>query len=190
MQLRGWSRAEIEAWDIIYLRDLNFGSFDLPVHKTCQDNNLNYIYSFLMAFFFSFFFRTRREKEEWLAALFEAIKELYQRKSSLKIGREILRPCDSEIGKKQPHILKLEAIHKCMECAQPFSMMRKKYNCRACGVVSSFFITYLRPYRVIFKKRVDDSGILQKMWSEFSHNSSLISSNLRPFKKVDDLGII
>jgi len=79
--------------------------------------------------------QTRREKEEWLAALFEAIKELYQRKSSLKIGREILRPCDSEIGKKQPHILKLEAIHKCMECAQPFSMMRKKYNCRACGVV-------------------------------------------------------
>ena len=74
-----------------------------------------------------------------MAALFEAIKELYQRKSSLKIGREILRPCDSEIGKKQPHILKLEAIHKCMECAQPFSMMRKKYNCRACGVVSSHF---------------------------------------------------
>ena len=42
---------------------------------------------------------------------------------------------DSEIGKKQPHLLKLEAIHKCMECSQPFSMMRKKYNCRACGIV-------------------------------------------------------
>ena len=105
-----------------------------------------------LQYFLFHFFRTRREKEEWLAALFEAIKELYQRKSSLKIGREILRPCDSEIGKKQPHILKLEAIHKCMECAQPFSMMRKKYNCRACGVVSSFFITYLRPYRAILKK--------------------------------------
>ena len=26
-----------------------------------------------------------------------------------------------------------------MECAQPFSMMRKKYSCRACGVVSSHF---------------------------------------------------
>ena len=99
--------------------------------------------------FIFLFFRTRREKEEWLAALFDAIKELYQRKSSLKIGREILRPCDPEIGKKQPHILKLEAIHKCMECGQPFSMMRKKYSCRACGVVSSFFITYLRPYMAI-----------------------------------------
>ena len=84
------------------------------------------------------FFRTKREKEEWLEALFEAIKELYQKKSSLRLGREILRPCDSEIGKKQPHLLKLEAIHKCMECSQPFSMMRKKYNCRACGVVSFF----------------------------------------------------
>ena len=81
-------------------------------------------------------FRTRREKEDWLESLFEAIKELYQRKSSLRIGREILRPMDSEIGKKQPHLLKLEAIHKCMECSQPFSMMRKKYNCRACGIVT------------------------------------------------------
>ena len=81
-------------------------------------------------------FRTRREKEDWLESLFEAIKELYQRKSSLRIGREILRPMDSEIGKKQPHLLKLEAIHKCMECSQPFSMMRKKYNCRACGIVA------------------------------------------------------
>ncbi len=82
------------------------------------------------------FFRTRAEKEEWLEGLFQAIKELYERKSSLKIGREILRPADSEIGRKQPHLLKLEAIGKCMECSQPFSMMRKKYNCRACGIVS------------------------------------------------------
>ena len=87
---------------------------------------------------FLIFYRTRREKEDWLESLFDAIKELYQRKSSLRIGREILRPCDSEIGKKRPHLLKLEAIHKCMECSQPFSMMRKKYNCRACGIVSIF----------------------------------------------------
>ena len=72
--------------------------------------------------------------------MFDAIKELYQKKSSLRLGREILRPCDSEIGKRQPHLLKLEAIHKCMECSQPFSMMRKKYNCRACGVVSIYFL--------------------------------------------------
>ena len=93
-------------------------------------------YNQLFVYISCLLFRTKREKEEWLEALFEAIKELYQKKSSLRLGREILRPCDSEIGKKQPHLLKLEAIHKCMECSQPFSMMRKKYNCRACGVVS------------------------------------------------------
>ena len=93
-------------------------------------------YNQLFVYISCLFCRTKREKEEWLEALFEAIKELYQKKSSLRLGREILRPCDSEIGKKQPHLLKLEAIHKCMECSQPFSMMRKKYNCRACGVVS------------------------------------------------------
>ena len=95
-------------------------------------------YNQLFVYISCLLFRTKREKEEWLEALFEAIKELYQKKSSLRLGREILRPCDSEIGKKQPHLLKLEAIHKCMECSQPFSMMRKKYNCRACGVVSFF----------------------------------------------------
>ena len=100
-------------------------------------------YNQLFVYIFVYTFRTKREKEEWLEALFEAIKELYQKKSSLRLGREILRPCDSEIGKKQPHLLKLEAIHKCMECSQPFSMMRKKYNCRACGVVS-FFTKFLQ----------------------------------------------
>ena len=92
----------------------------------------------LCCFFLSIFFRTKREKEDWLESLFEAIKELYQKKSSLKLGREVLRPPDAEIGKRQPHLLKLDAIHKCMECSQPFSMMRKKYNCRACGVVSIY----------------------------------------------------
>ena len=94
----------------------------------------------LCCFFLSIFFRTKREKEDWLESLFEAIKELYQKKSSLKLGREVLRPPDAEIGKRQPHLLKLDAIHKCMECSQPFSMMRKKYNCRACGVVSIYFL--------------------------------------------------
>merc|ERR1719495_1522630 len=49
---------------------------------------------------------TRQEKEEWLEYLFLAIKSLYTRKSSLRVGREILRPLDSEIGKKQPHMQK------------------------------------------------------------------------------------
>ena len=41
--------------------------------------------------------RTREEKEAWLECLFHTIKELYQRKSSLRVGRETLRPLDSEV---------------------------------------------------------------------------------------------
>ena len=138
---------------------MNFKSFSrllehfyfLTVGQNNFGNKKNIFLNYLLHFF-----RTRRGKEEWLAALFEAIKELYQRKSSLKIGREILRPCDPEIGKKQPHILKLEAIHKCMECAQPFSMMRKKYNCRACGVVSSLSTYSLHKKDSFFSTRIQD----------------------------------
>lgn len=78
---------------------------------------------------------TRQEKEEWLEYLFLAIKSLYTRKSSLRVGREILRPLDSEIGKKQPHMQKLENVQKCTECATQFSILKHKHNCRFCGAV-------------------------------------------------------
>ena len=48
----------------------------------------------------------------------------------------MLKPLDHEIGREQPRLLKPDNITKCMECGQPFSMMRKKYSCRACGIVS------------------------------------------------------
>ena len=80
---------------------------------------------------------TRQEKEEWLEYLFLAIKSLYTRKSSLRVGREILRPLDSEIGKKQPHMQKLENVQKCTECATQFSILKHKHNCRFCGAVNS-----------------------------------------------------
>ena len=80
---------------------------------------------------------TKTEKEEWLEFLFLAIKSLYARKSSLKVGRDILRPLDSEIGKKQPHMQKLENVQKCAECSSQFSILKHKHNCKFCGAVSS-----------------------------------------------------
>ena len=35
---------------------------------------------------------------------------------------------------RAPYLLKMESIAKCMECSLPFSMMRKKYHCKACGI--------------------------------------------------------
>ena len=79
---------------------------------------------------------TRAEKEEWLEYLFLAIKSLYTRKSSLRVGRDILRPLDSEIGKRQPRMQRLESVQRCSECAAQFSILKHKHNCRFCGAVS------------------------------------------------------
>ena len=79
---------------------------------------------------------TRGEKEEWLESLFLAIKSLYTRKSSLRVGRDILRPLDSEIGKRQPRMQRLENCQRCTECAAQFSILKHKHNCRFCGAVS------------------------------------------------------
>ena len=84
---------------------------------------------------------TRQDKEEWLEFLFLAIKSLYTRKSSLRVGRDILRPLDSEIGKKQPHMQKLENVQRCSECSAQFSILKHKHNCRFCGAVSRYLDT-------------------------------------------------
>jgi len=78
---------------------------------------------------------TQEEKEEWIQALFYAINTLYTRKSSLRVGRDILRPLECEIGKKKPHLQKLETAVKCAECAAQFSLLKPKHNCRTCGAV-------------------------------------------------------
>eukprot|EP00095_Tigriopus_kingsejongensis_P002275 maker-scaffold365_size194585-snap-gene-0.22 protein:Tk02275 transcript:maker-scaffold365_size194585-snap-gene-0.22-mRNA-1 annotation:"and ph domain-containing protein 4" len=79
--------------------------------------------------------QTLAEKESWMEAFYQTMNELYQKKSSLRVGGEILRPLDNEIGRTKPYMQKLDGITKCMRCNQPFSMMRKKYHCRACGIV-------------------------------------------------------
>ena len=83
---------------------------------------------------------TREEKEEWLEFLFLAIKSLYTRKSSLRVGRDILRPLDSEIGKRQPRLQRLDNVQRCSECAAQFSILKHKHNCRFCGAVSDNYI--------------------------------------------------
>ena len=80
-----------------------------------------------------FNYRTREEKVKWLGNLLRAIKDLYQRKSSLKV--EVFRPPDAEIGFAQPRLMRLDSCTKCHECAQVFSMLRKRYHCKACGNV-------------------------------------------------------
>ena len=89
---------------------------------------------------------TKQDKEEWLEFLFLAIKSLYTRKSSLRVGRDILRPLDSEIGKKQPHMQKVENVQKCTECSAQFSILKHKHNCRFCGAVSeSYQLSFAHP---------------------------------------------
>ena len=73
--------------------------------------------------------------------LFLAIKSLYTRKSSLRVGRDVLRPLDCEIGVKQPHLQRLESAVKCSECGTQFSILKHKHNCRFCGAVSLYLDT-------------------------------------------------
>ena len=88
---------------------------------------------------------TRRDKEDWLEVLYLAIQSLYTRKSSLRVGRDILRPLDSEIGKKQPHMQKLDNVQKCTECSVQFSILKHKHNCRFCGAVSDVYLIFSGP---------------------------------------------
>jgi FYVE/RhoGEF/PH domain-containing protein 1 len=69
----------------------------------------------------------------WLDALCEAIEELYKRKSSFKLGTECSSPVDMQ---KPPNYIKMDGIHKCMDCNASFGVMKRKHHCRACGLVS------------------------------------------------------
>ncbi|KAK7081048.1 FYVE, RhoGEF and PH domain-containing protein 3 [Halocaridina rubra] len=79
---------------------------------------------------------TIEEKEKWIAALFKAIHETYQRKSSLKIQvSPDQRIVDVDLGQKQPTLVRSDSVTKCMECGSQFTMVRRKHHCRACGAV-------------------------------------------------------
>ncbi|XP_068217439.1 FYVE, RhoGEF and PH domain-containing protein 2-like isoform X3 [Palaemon carinicauda] len=80
--------------------------------------------------------QTKEEKELWLEALFQAIHETYQRKSSLKLHfSPDQRVVDVDLGQKQPTLVRSDSVTKCMECGSQFTMVRRKHHCRACGAV-------------------------------------------------------
>jgi len=64
------------------------------------------------------------EKAAWLDALFQTMQEIMRRKASLKTGNV------------KTSLVKADDVTKCMVCEVIFSVMKRKHNCRACGIVS------------------------------------------------------
>ncbi|XP_023290700.1 FYVE, RhoGEF and PH domain-containing protein 4 isoform X2 [Orussus abietinus] len=63
------------------------------------------------------------EKAAWLDALFQTMREITRRKASLKTGTV------------KTSLVKTDEVTKCMVCEVFFSVMKRKHNCRACGIV-------------------------------------------------------
>jgi hypothetical protein len=76
--------------------------------------------------------QTHEEKMVWLDALCMAIDKLYKRKSSFKVGKECSMPMDLQ---NPPQYVKMDGVHKCMDCDASFGVMKRKHHCRACGLV-------------------------------------------------------
>lgn len=62
------------------------------------------------------------EKAAWLVALFDTMQEIMRRKASLKTANV-------------KTLVKTEDVTRCMICDVIFSVMKRKHNCRACGIV-------------------------------------------------------
>lgn len=65
------------------------------------------------------------EKAAWLDALFQTMQEIMRRKASLKTGSV------------KTSLVKADDVTRCMVCEVIFSVMKRKHNCRACGIVST-----------------------------------------------------
>lgn len=68
------------------------------------------------------------EKAAWLDALFETMHEIMRRKASLKTT--------NGNAKISTQVAKINDAARCMVCEAMFSVMKRRHNCRACGVVS------------------------------------------------------
>ncbi|XP_014609547.1 PREDICTED: FYVE, RhoGEF and PH domain-containing protein 4-like [Polistes canadensis] len=63
------------------------------------------------------------DKASWLDALFQTMQEIMRRKASLKTGNA------------KTSLVKADDVNRCMVCEVSFSVMKRKHNCRACGIV-------------------------------------------------------
>lgn len=63
------------------------------------------------------------DKAAWLDALFETMHEIMRRKASLKTGEE------------KSTLVKTDDVNRCMVCETLFSVMKRKHNCRSCGII-------------------------------------------------------
>lgn len=68
------------------------------------------------------------DKAAWLDALFQTMQEIMRRKSSLKTNNT------------KTDLAKHDDPSRCMVCEVIFSVMRRKHNCRSCGIVSVLII--------------------------------------------------
>ncbi|XP_063952083.1 FYVE, RhoGEF and PH domain-containing protein 2-like [Lytechinus pictus] len=81
---------------------------------------------------------TDEQKEEWMAVLLEAIKEMVRKKDSFKTSTTLSEKDDDyaiPLGERPPSFVKDEDTTMCMKCGLEFSLTRRRHHCRACGVV-------------------------------------------------------
>ena len=75
-------------------------------------------------------FRTEEEKNEWLDALYIAIKSYFERINTLNIGTKV-------VGKEEPKFEDARLAMSCSmdKCVNTFKIFNKGRNCKSCGKV-------------------------------------------------------
>ncbi|XP_071807039.1 uncharacterized protein [Asterias amurensis] len=88
---------------------------------------------------------TEEDREDWMAALLSAIREMVRKKESFKTNdavgdRSIIEDDDDEDGKFvpgkcEPRWIKDDETTMCMRCGTDFKLIKRRHHCRACGAV-------------------------------------------------------